>query len=240
MLSLLLGFFLFAQPPRFWHQPPPPPIATAVIEIVPENVVAEKCRCPIPPTERVPNRTGSQCVWSSLETLGRWAKCSKLIEPPLTSRLECQSVAWPGTADWEMSYLEVRKEAVFGDRDKCFDLIRKAMKDRRACMFTVKIRDMGHAMVLVHFDEAGNEAMWIDNGDPYLRVQKSTCDYFKQRFDNWVVVIYADNDDFPSRFEKKKRPLRCLIPIRDRNAKQGAYADDYIPTPDRRPGVQRH
>lgn len=45
----------------------------------------EGLQCPIPHENRVKNHTGIQCVYSSIETLGRWAEEEKLTNPPLTS-----------------------------------------------------------------------------------------------------------------------------------------------------------
>src|SRR5690554_2106247 len=48
-------------------------------------------QCPIPMNDRVRNHTGIQCVFSSIEMLGRWAEEPKLTNPPITSRSDCKS-----------------------------------------------------------------------------------------------------------------------------------------------------
>src|SRR4051812_15544159 len=44
---------------------------------------------PVPMKDRVFNATGTQCVWCSLELLGRWAEEPKLVG--LTKQRDCQS-----------------------------------------------------------------------------------------------------------------------------------------------------
>lgn len=180
---------------------------------------AEDAQCPIPKEDRVVNRTGTQCVWSSIEMLGRWAEEPKLVNPPLTSRRECQTYSSPSLAARVLGDLDVRFEQTYGDREKGVALIKKAMAEKRGCLFSVP----RHAMVLIHYDEDENIVKWVDNSDVSLKVQTTTVDRFHRMWDSWVLVIYADNDIIP------RKTGSMNIPIRDRNGVQGEYPDDYIP-----------
>lgn len=184
--------------------------------------------CPIPMKDRVPNYTGIQCVWSSIEMLGRWAEEPKLINPPITSRSDCKSYSSPSLAAQRLNQLGVRFEQEYSDREAGLRLIRKAMSEGRGCLFGVP----GHAMVLVHFDEQGNQVKWVDNSDRTLKVQTMTVEQFLQRWDSWVLVVYADRDIIPQKMAPFRNPL-FQMPIHDRNSSQGQYPRDYIPLPQR-------
>lgn len=184
--------------------------------------------CPIPMKDRVPNFTGIQCVWSSIEMLGRWAEEPKLTNPPITSRSDCKSYSSPSLAAQRLNQLNVRFEQEYGNRDKGLALIRKAMREGRGCLFGVP----GHAMVLVHFDEQANEVKWVDNSDRTLKVQTMSMQRFLQRWDSWALVIYADRDIVPQKIAQVRNPL-FQMQIQDRNNPQGQYPRDYIPLPRR-------
>jgi hypothetical protein len=181
----------------------------------------EGVQCPIPKECRVFNKTGIQCVWASIETLGRWAECKELLEPEaLTERSRCKSFAGPSDASEVLNKYKVRFEQSAQGREKGIALIKKAMKEKRACLWSIP----GHAMVICHYDEEKNEFMWIDNSDRSLKIQKGTIQTFNKKWDGWILVIYAN----PDRFE---RNMVNQIPIIDRNNPQGTYPPDYIPTP---------
>jgi len=185
----------------------------------------EGLQCPIPMKDRVKNYTGIQCVYSSIEMIGRWAEEPKLMNPPITSRSNCQGYSGPDRASSILKSLGVKFEQSHGSKEKGLDLIRKAMKEHRGCLFGVP----GHAMVLVHFDEENNIAKYVDNSDHSLIVHEMTVTRFLSRWDTWVIVVYADNDVIPF----KVSPLARKIPIKDHNNPQGTYPNDYVPLPDR-------
>ena len=182
-------------------------------------------QCPIPMKDRVRNYTGIQCVYSSIETVGRWAECQQLINPPLTSRADCKSFSGPNEAAERLNRLGVKFEQSYRDREAGLALIRKAMLDGRGCVFGVP----GHAMTLIHYDEAKDVVKWIDNSDNGLRIQTMTVNQFKHKWNNWVLVIYADPDIIQSKLNRIT--LGNQIPIIDRNNPQGKYPKDYIPNP---------
>lgn len=184
----------------------------------------EGVQCPIPMDDRVRNYTGIQCVYSSIETLGRWAECDKLINPPMTSRWDCKRFSGPSKAADRLNKIGVKFEQTSGDRKAGIRLIKKAMKEGRGCLFDVP----GHAMVLCHYNEKEDVVRWIDNSDRSLRMQQTTVDRFHDMWSSWVLVIYAEPDLFPEKV--RPNPARQL-PIIDRNGPQGEYPKDYIPLP---------
>lgn len=187
----------------------------------------ENIQCPIPMKDRVPNRTGIQCVWASIEVLGRWAEEPKLVDPPLTSRSECKSYSSPTLAGQVLDKLKVKYKQSYGNKQEGIKLIKEAMSEGRGCLWGVP----GHAMDLIHYDEEKNVVKWIDNSDSRLAVQTTTVDKFQNRWDSWVLVIYADNDIIQTKIGQN---FARKIPILDRNNKQGTYEKDYVPIPNKK------
>ena len=82
------------------------------------DIPLESLQCPIPMQDRVKNYTGIQCVYSSIEMLGRWAQEPRLTNPPITDRPECKGYSSPGRAAEILSKLGVKFEQTYGDREK--------------------------------------------------------------------------------------------------------------------------
>lgn len=178
---------------------------------------------PIPESDRVFNYTGIQCVWSTIETLGHWAKEPKLTNPPLTSNPRCKSFANPSDAKEVLGRLGVRYEQTYSSMEESYVMMRKATKEGRGCLISIP----QHAMTLVHFDEENDVVKWIDNVDKSLKIQTTSLKSFKRRMTAWTLVIYADTDII----EERITPLPRLLPILDRNNPQQTYPKDYIPLP---------
>jgi hypothetical protein len=151
----------------------------------------DSLQCPVPYKDRVKNYTGIQCVYSSIEMLGRWAGESKLSNPPITSRDDCKGYSSPDKVKETLNKLKVKFEQAYGNKQKGLDLIKKAMKEGRGVLWSVP----GHAMVLIHYSEEENRVCWVDNSDRQLRIQETTIDKFNQRWTSWVLVIYPDSDN---------------------------------------------
>lgn len=160
-------------------------------------------QCPIPKSERVRNYTGIQCVWSSIETLGRWSKEEKLFNPPLTSRPQCKSYSGPSLSSSVLNSIGVTFKQTYGDRKKGLSMIKDAMAEGRGALFDVP----GHAMVLVHFSEKEDRVCWVDNSDSTLKIQTSSVDKFMKRWGSWVLVIYATDDIVPYRSYVMHMPI---------------------------------
>jgi len=189
-----------------------------------EDQELDSLQCPIPMKDRVRNYTGIQCVYSSLEMIGRWAEEPKLMDPPLTSRSECKGFSNPRTAGSILNKLQVKHINVYNDRKRAIEVIKTAMEEHRGALFGVP----GHAMVLVHFDDTKeNIVKYVDNSDRQLKVQTMSMKNFENVWDGWVMVVYADNDIIDSKVSN----LANKIPIIDRNGQQGTYEKNYIPIP---------
>ncbi len=176
-------------------------------------------QCPIPHSDRVLNVTGIQCVFASIEALGRWAEEPKLIG--LTKRSECQGFSSPAALAGVLRTLKVKFVQSYRDRATGLQLIRTAMTEHRGCLFDIP----GHAMVLVHFDESKNVVKWIDNCDYTLKIQTMTVDKFMKVWNTWVVVIYADNDILPMKTLGAVNVFP-IINVKDPNAK---FLKDFVP-----------
>lgn len=185
------------------------------------DIPLEALQCPIPHKDRVKNYTGIQCVYSSIEALGRWAEEPKLINPPLTSRSECKGYSGPSRAAEILNKLKVKFEQTYGDREKGIRLIKKSMREGRGVLWDVP----GHAMILVHYDETNDKVCWVDNSDSSLKVQQTTIEKFKKRWGSWVLTIHADNDIVPEKVYKYN------LPILDVENKSKKFPRGFIPFP---------
>jgi RNA polymerase subunit RPABC4/transcription elongation factor Spt4 len=170
---------------------------------------------PIPMKDRVPNRTGVQCVWSSIETIARYCGENKLYD--LTYNDNYKSYASPKSARKMFETYEVKYEITTSKNDRSL-LIKGCVIERRGCTFGVP----GHVMVIVHYDEEKGVIKYINNSDPQLKVRTWTMQEFNKRWDGWVMIVYAENDRISHRQN---------IPIKDRNGEQGSYDKNYVVTP---------
>jgi hypothetical protein len=185
------------------------------------DIPLEGLQCPVPHKDRVKNYTGIQCVYSSIEMLGRWAEEPKLTEPPITSRSDCKGFSGPGRASEILNKLGVKFEQTYGDKEKGIKLIKKAMREGRGALWDVP----GHAMVLVHYDEVANKVCWVDNSDSSLKIQQTNIEKFKKRWGSWVLTIYADEDTVTEKI------YNYNLPIIDAREPFKKFPRGYIPFP---------
>jgi hypothetical protein len=177
-------------------------------------------QCPIPKNDRVKNYSGIQCVYASIEMLGRWAEEPKLTKPPITSNPDCQSYSGPNQAAFILNKLGVKFKQSYGNKQEGINLIKEAMSEGRGVLWGVP----KHAMVLIHYSESQNKVCWVDNSDKQLRIQVTTIDKFKERWNSWVLAIYPDDE------EDLNIKLNRKIPIEE-NGKNINYPKNYIPFP---------
>lgn len=174
---------------------------------------------PIPMKDRVFNKTSIQCVWCSLETIGRYAEEPKLIG--LTKLKKCQGFASPNSTAIMLNQLHVRFEQTTSKYDRRL-IIKSIVKEKRGCLFSIP----GHAMTLVHYDEKKGIVKYINNSDTSLQIRTWTMDQFNQKWDGWICVIYADKDIIPEKYNPQ-----INLKIIDRNKPQGIYPKEYILQP---------
>lgn len=128
---------------------------------------------------RVPNRTGSQCVWASLETIARHLGMTQLYD--LTARYK--STAEPGTVNRVLSSRGIKH--YWHDTGKQ-DWV--SLKNATAQHWPVAVGISGvHMLVVVDATDKGVKI--IDNSDPKLAVREWDVGKFKARWDGWYVAI---------------------------------------------------
>jgi len=172
---------------------------------------------PIPFEDRVPNRTGIQCVWCSFETIARYAQEIRLYD--LTRMKEYQSYAGPGAARTMLERFNIKYEMTTkGDRNL---LIKGCQIERRGAVFSIP----GHMMTMVHYDERIGVIKYINNSDPQLKIRTWSMNEFNKRWDGWAAIIYAKEDIIPNKYRVFE------LPIIDRNVSQREYSKDYVLMP---------
>jgi hypothetical protein len=171
----------------------------------------------IPPEDRVPNKTGIQCVWSSVETLARYAEIKKLYD--ITNNDNYKSYAGPQSLKVMLKKYGIKYEMTTNKNDRSL-LIKGCTVEKRGVGFDIP----GHAMVLVHYDEVEGLVKYINNSDPSLKIRTWTMEEFNKRWAGWAFIIYADDDIIP---KKNANNLEII----DRNNNQGGYNRDYILPP---------
>ena len=183
-------------------------------------------QCPIPMEDRVRNHTGIQCVFSSIEMLGRWCGEPKLMNPPITSRRDCKRFSGPTDAGQKLDALNVKYEQSYGSREDGIKLLKKAMKEKRGALFDIP----GHAMVIVHYSKEEDRVCYVDNSDRTLKVQTMTIAQFNRRWGTWILVVYPDDEGL---LQTKLRLLMpwVQIPIIDGNNPLRLFPENYIPSP---------
>lgn len=172
----------------------------------------EDLQVPIPKEDRVPNRTGIQCVWSSIETLARYCGEDRLYD--LTYNDNYKSYASPYNARRMFEKYGIEYEMTTSKSDKTL-LIKGCVIEKRGCAFGIP----GHVMTMVHYDEEKKIVKYIDNSDPNLKIRVWNMSEFNRRWDGWAMIVRAKND----KISKKQN-----IPIKDRNGNQGVYDMNYI------------
>lgn len=133
----------------------------------------------VAPRDRVANRSGAQCVWASLETIGRHFGIAPLYD--LTAH-------YRGTSDpGEVSrVLGSRGVKYYGRSEGPQDY--QGLQSALANDWPVAVGLGGiHMLLLVDMDASSVKV--IDNSDPRLGVQQWPLQRFRQRWDGWYVTI---------------------------------------------------
>ena len=140
----------------------------------------------IPQQHRVPNRTGSQCAWSSLETLARFHGLTQIHG--LTQRyggLGGQGyggTTGPGGPERVLTQAGVRfRSQTPPNRDLA--ILRYAVR----CNLGAAVGLSGtHVVTLVGLDEASQSFRAIENSDSQLRVRTIHLSHW----DGWTIVLF--------------------------------------------------
>lgn len=157
--------------------------------------------------DRVPNKTGIQCVWSSIETVARHNKIEELYD--LTEDSRCKSFAGPSSAAKILKEKKIKFEQTVSEKDISL-LIKGCKEERWGVCFGIP----GHMMTMVHFDHENEKIVkYIDNSDKTLSVRTWTLNQFYSKWDGWVLMIY---------------PTTPNMKIKDMNNTQIEYSKNYV------------
>lgn len=181
---------------------------------------------PVPRKDRVINTKGN-CVWCSLELLGRFAEIKQLYNITLNPRNggdpACQGGSWDGPVRAFLNKRKIRYEMVT-DRRRTDFLVRGCKIERRGVAFDIP----GHMLTLVHYDPDTKIIKVIDNADRSLSVQTWSWEKFHRLWAGWAYIIYAEPDIIPYKYVS----LANRIPIKHRNGTPATPLDKhYIPMP---------
>lgn len=159
----------------------------------PKQPVEPDCvgvQVPIPKDCRVYNKSGSQCVWCSIECLARYHGVKELYEG---DRRLTKTYTWatsPGEVNrvLKSKYPTVKwKQIQNGDTN----FIKKYVCEMK---LGVGFGVPGHMLNLVHYDEQAGIVKVIDNvGPKALQVQTWSMSKFRQLWDGWAVAVFPTN-----------------------------------------------
>jgi hypothetical protein len=142
---------------------------------------------PIPKADRVFNRSGSQCVWCSIECLGRYHGVKEVYEG--NGRLT-KSYTWATGPREVYQVMRTRYPTVRWKQITNHD-IRFIKRYVTELKFGVALGVPGHMLNVVHYDEEARIVKVIDNcGPKALKVQDWTLDRFNRFWDGWAIVVF--------------------------------------------------
>ncbi len=172
------------QPPIVQSPPAPPVPQEKPRPIDPELVDVQ---VPIPKEMRVYNKSGMQCVWSTIEMLSKYNNIPKGKDITLTHK--------NATGPREVKYvLESRgikfKQTIRKDEDMLEEYVTK-----RKLGVGVGVNHGSHMILVCHFDKVNKIVKVIDNSDRQLRIQTWTLDQFRQKWSDWVLVILPEGHE---------------------------------------------
>lgn len=144
--------------------------------------IAQECR--------VPNRSGSQCAWCALETLGRHHRIPALYGLTQTRH----GTTGPGEVARVLGQLGVRHlQNPLGNGGNAVHFVKTAGEKGLGCLV-----GLGHSHAVTCAGIDGDQVIIIDNAGPKaLQEQRWTVEQFRARADGWCVVVYPDGHPGP-------------------------------------------
>jgi len=222
LTAVLLAAFTLLPYQQLTASPPAIPLQTQVEE---ENDAAD-AQVPMPWKDRVPNRSGIQCVWCSIETLARWAEITTLYD--LTDVYK--RYGDPGPAASVLKKYGIKYVMQYPG-NKNTDILKRGCETERRGV-AIGTHHGQHMMVLIHFDEKAGIAKYINNSDfqnrqdQKLIVHTIAMKDFMNLWTGWAILIYGEPDKVPLKFN----PWRKLK-IVDINGNELKRGERYIPIP---------
>lgn len=145
-----------------------------------------KAECNIPQEARIYNRTGKQCVWASIETLGRYNKIPQLFGITSSKKYAKGANTYNVVNAFRELGLDHFTMSNRYDKKSGKALLIKALKEWRVgAAFSINNKHM-----VVAVDITDKYVKIIDNADKDLKVQTWSIDEFNKKFDGWVIVVY--------------------------------------------------
>lgn len=133
--------------------------------------------------------TKGQCVWSSIQNNARQVGETRLYN--LTRDRRCQGGASPSDVLRVLPTFGVKWEQAYGSREKCYELIRKAMS--LGCPVSVSY-GRAHVLSLVHWDFFANKAIIVNNHGDRFQNKLLSIEEFDKNFKGWVIVIFPPDE----------------------------------------------
>lgn len=140
---------------------------------------------PLAEDNRALNLKG-QCVWSSIQNMGRQVGEPKLYN--LTKDPRCQGGANPSDVRRVLTALDVKFEQVSGDRKAAYKLIEKGLAEGRPCIISY---GRAHVINIVHYDFHANKVGVVNNHGDRFQTKYMTLAEFDRQFKGWVCIIYG-------------------------------------------------
>ncbi len=155
--------------------------------------------------------TKGQCVWSSIQNMGRQIGEPKLFN--LTKDPRCQGGANPSDVHRVLTALDVKFEQAHGNRKDAYKLIEKGLSEGRPCIISY---GRAHVINVVHYDPSANKVGVVNNHGDRFQTQYHTLSEFDRLFKGWVCIVYG-----PPEAEAKLKEWR--------EKERRIYADYYAP-----------
>lgn len=194
LLFISLEILLLANKAPIIQPPPvqPPPIVQPPPVQPPVEPDCVGVQVPIPKACRVYNKSGSQCVWCSIECLCRYHGLTQVYEGENRITKHYTWATGPGEVSKVLtSRYSTIKWLQIQNKSQIKSFIKKYVTEKK---FGVGIGIPGHMLNLVHYDETAGIVKVIDNGGPKaLQIQDWSMEKFNRLADGWVLTIFPPN-----------------------------------------------
>jgi hypothetical protein len=192
----IMAFVFLGATPSTPQAPPVTPIVPPIIvppvtpPVIPPIVEPDLIgvQVPIAKANRIYNKSGSQCVWVSIETLARHHGIKEIYEGENRISKHYTWATGPGEVSrvLKSKYPTVQWKHI-QSRSQLKDFVKKYVTEEK---LGVGLAIPGHMLTLVHYDEAAKIVKVIDNGGPKaLQVQEWTMERFERISDGWALVL---------------------------------------------------
>jgi hypothetical protein len=223
-MAWMLGFILLGSnldnPQPFIVNPPVIPVLPMPLpqpplpELVEPDCVGVQVK--IAKANRVYNKSGSQCVWVSIETLSRHHGVKDIYEGDSRISKHYTWATGPGEVNRVLTskYPNVKWRQIQG-RSQLKPFVKKYVTEKK---LGVGLGIPGHMLTLVHYDEDAKIVKVIDNGgSKALQVQEWTMERFDRIAEGWALVVFPPGfidtvDDFDCTIREPNKLYGFTIP----------------------------